>query len=117
MRQATETAVSASISTPVWPVVLTRAVTASPSSPGSTRTSALLIGKGWHMGISSEVFLAAMTPATSATARTSPFLPSPESARRRVSALIRTNPSATASRVVAAFPDTSTIRARPVSSM
>src|SRR6185312_2249813 len=68
------------------------------------------------MGIRSAVFFAAMTPAISATARTSPFRPSPDIARARVAGDMRRNPSATASRAVEALSETSTIRARPASS-
>ena len=117
VRQATETAVSASISTPVWPLVRTRAVTESPPSSSATRTSTLDSISGWQSGISSLVFLAAMMPAISAVARTSPFLASPERARASVSGVMRTKPSATASRVVTALSETSTMWARPVSSI
>ena len=65
VRQATETAVSASISTPVWPVTLTVACTTKPGSAcsGSMSTATLVIGSGWQSGISSCVRLAAMMPA------------------------------------------------------
>ena len=53
VRQATETAVSASISTPVTATVLTSAVTRKPgsASSGSIVTAALVSGKGWQSGI------------------------------------------------------------------
>src|SRR6476659_1944395 len=75
----------------------------------STRESA----SGWHSGISSCVLFAAMMPAMRAAPSTSPFLASPLSTSSSVVALITTRPSATAIRSVAAFSDTSTMRASP----
>src|SRR5262245_49207030 len=54
-----------------------------------------------------------MMPARRAAPRTSPFLAFPASTRSRVFAAITTRPSATATRSVAAFADTSTMRASP----
>src|SRR5262245_31119685 len=75
--------------------------------------STLLTASGWHNGISSWVFLAAMMPAMRATPSTSPFLALPERTRSSVAALMRTKPAATATRSVAGFSDTSTMRAAP----
>ncbi len=70
----------ASISTPVGPVVLAVAVIViaqRPSSLGSAvsvkEISTLVKRMGWHMGIKSGVFFAPITPATWATASTSPL--------------------------------------------
>src|SRR5262245_27366680 len=73
--------------------------------------------RGWHMGISSCVFLAAMMPATCATASTSPFGTPPRWIRRNVSGFITMRPRAFASRMVSSFVETSTIIARPRESM
>src|SRR4051812_5408537 len=54
-----------------------------------------------------------MMPAMRAAPRTSPFLASPLSTRSSVLRVITTRPSATATRSVAAFADTSTMRASP----
>src|SRR5215472_9090124 len=57
VRQATATAVKASISTPVRPVTLTRARTLRPGSSGSGAISTVMFetGRGWHSGINSCV--------------------------------------------------------------
>ena len=80
VRQATETAVSASISTPVRPVVRTSAVTARPGSDssGSTLTATAVSGSGWQSGMRSPVRFAAIVPASSAIRATSPFAAPPE---------------------------------------
>src|SRR6267142_3455634 len=116
VRQATETAVSASISTPVCPVTLAVARTISPgkASSGSMSTAILESASGWQSGMSSLVFLPAMMPAMRAAPSTSPFLASPLSTRSSVARAITTRPSATATRSVAAFADTSTMRASPL---
>ena len=49
VRQATDTAVSASISTPVWPETLTRAVTLMPGSLASGVSVDLDLGNGERM--------------------------------------------------------------------
>src|SRR5262249_7313655 len=115
VRQPTATAVSASISTPVWPVSFTVARTMRPGSlrSGSMSTATCETGRGWHSGISSWVRLAAMMAATRATPSTSPFLASPASTRSSVFAVITTRPAATATRSVGALADTSTMRASP----
>ena len=58
---------------------------------------------GWHIGISSLVFFAAITPATRAHASTSPFAAVPDVISSRVSGFIEIKPSATAMRSVSAF--------------
>src|SRR5262245_39622733 len=55
-----------------------------------------------------------MMPARRAAPRTSPFFALPASTRSSVFAVIVTRPSATATRSVAAFADTSTMRASPL---
>src|SRR5262245_7367692 len=116
VRQATDTAVSASISTPVCPFTLAVARTIRPgkASSGSMSTAILESASGWQSGMSSLVFLPAMMPAMRAAPSTSPFLASPLSTRSRVAGAITTRPSATATRSVAGFADTSTMRASPL---
>src|SRR6266702_40595 len=115
VRQATDTAVSASISTPVGPVTFTLARTRQPGSfaSGSMSTVTFDSASGWQSGISSEVRLAAMMPAMRAVPSTSPFLAFPETIRSSVALVMTTRPSATASRSVAVLSETSTIRASP----
>src|ERR1700722_6171501 len=115
VRQATETAVSASISTPVWPTHRASARTLRPGSAwsGAMSTTTLAKATGWQSGIRSDVFLAAIMPAIRAAPMTSPFLASPARVVARVAAAMRTRPSAIAIRSVAALSDTSTIRASP----
>src|SRR3954454_16996305 len=115
VRQATETAVSASISTPVGPVTLTLARTRHPGrlASGSMSTVTFDSASGWHSGISSEVRLAAMMPAMRAVPSTSPFLALPDMISPSVASLMMTCASATASRSVAGLSDTSTMRASP----
>src|ERR1041385_4823102 len=115
VRHATDTAVSASISTPVWPLSLAVARTVSPGrfASGTMSSSTLVSASGWQSGINSCVFFAAMMPAMRAAPSTSPFLASPLSTRSSVFALITTRPCATATRSLAALADTSTIRASP----
>src|SRR3989475_3222159 len=64
VRPATAAAGRASISTPVWPTTRARASTRTPPAANSKSTSTLASRSGWHSGISSEVRLAAMMPAT-----------------------------------------------------
>src|SRR5215211_1388117 len=115
VRQATETAVKASISTPVLALTVTRARTTRPGRAGSGSMSTVTceIGSGWQSGISSCVRLAAMMPAMRAAPSTSPFLASPLSTMSSVLAVIATRPSATATRSVTALAPTSTMRASP----
>src|SRR3954466_15001207 len=119
VRQATDTAVSASISTPVGPVTLTVARTMQPGSFLSGVMSIVTLGSasGEHRGVSSEVRLAAMMPAMRAAPSTSPFLALPETIRSSVALAMTTRPSATAVRSVAALAETSTIRASPDASI
>src|SRR4029453_13191003 len=119
VRQATDTAVSASISTPVGPVTLTVARTMQPGSflSGVMSSVTLDSASGWHSGISSDVRLAAMMPAIRAAPSTSPFLALPETIRSSVALVMTTRPSATAVRSVAALAETSTIRASPDASI
>ncbi len=118
MSEATDTAVSASISTPVRSVVFTSALTSicGGSSIISTRTSIWVSARGWHSGMSSAVRLAAITPASSAALAKSPFFRFPALARASVSAETCTIPLAMADRSVSGFAVTSTIRALPLSS-
>src|SRR5215510_1213281 len=116
VRQAIDTAVSASISTPVCPVTLAVARTIRPGkvSSGSMSTAILESASGWQSGMSSLVFLPAMMPAMRAAPSTSPFLASPLSTKSSVAGVITTRPSAIAMRSVAGFADTSTMRASPL---
>ena len=112
-------AVSASISTPVLPVLFT-VVVISTVLFFSFRLNSILISPirtGWHRGIKLGVCLAAIMPASWATARTSPFAILPFFNRSRVEACILTVPLATASRLVSGLPVTSTIRGRPEASI
>src|SRR5215831_12672379 len=77
-------------------------------------TAILESASGWQSGMSSLVFLPAMMPAMRAAPRTSPFLASPLSTRSSVADAITTRPSAMATRSVASFADTSTMRACPL---
>src|SRR5205823_4999259 len=113
---ATAAAVSASISTPVWPTTRALVVTRTPPSMNSKSTLTLVSGSGWQRGIRSAVFFAAMIPATRATWSASP-LGVPSWTALTVSGAIRTMHSAVASRTVAILSATSTIRAAPFSSM
>ena len=67
------------------------------------------------MGMISPVRFAAMTPATCATASTSPFGTPPVRIASAVAGLMRTVPAAVAVRSVGVFSLTSTMRARPCS--
>src|SRR3989442_557075 len=113
-----ETAVSASISTPVWPRVLTVTAMATAERAWSTSnsTETPVSRSGWHIGISSQVRLAAITAATWATARTSPFLMPPLWIAARVAGCIRISPAAVATRSVTSLSPTSTMRGRPAAS-
>eukprot|EP00315_Gephyrocapsa_oceanica_P033162 CAMPEP_0185424752 /NCGR_PEP_ID=MMETSP1365-20130426/13453_1 /TAXON_ID=38817 /ORGANISM="Gephyrocapsa oceanica, Strain RCC1303" /LENGTH=250 /DNA_ID=CAMNT_0028028703 /DNA_START=251 /DNA_END=1003 /DNA_ORIENTATION=- len=114
---ATDAAVIASISTPVPAVHEALAVMCSECAAASSSksTDACDIGTGWQSGMRSAVRLAASTPATRATASTSPLALS-DSASNAVGPSCTVAP-ATASRLVVAFPDTSTIEAAPAASM
>src|SRR5262245_1515413 len=77
-------------------------------------TAILDSASGWQSGMSSLVFLPAMMPAMRAAPSTSPFLASPLSTSSSVAGVITTRPSATATRSVTSFDDTSTMRASPL---
>ena len=68
-------AVSASISTPVGPVVFTVEIISIPGILSLRVKSKLILVRliGWHKGISSEVLFAPCIPAIRATFKTSPF--------------------------------------------
>ena len=125
VRHATLAAVSASISMPVLPVTPVVVVTCMPTRPssrspactGSHSTFAFVMLSGWHMGMSVLVCLAAMTPATRAHASTSPFAALPSTISASVSGCMLMKPSATATRLVISFSDTSTMRTSPFSSI
>src|ERR1700678_1323931 len=106
-----EAAVSASISTPVGPVVATVAKICTPLGAISTVTSAKLRGSGWHMGISEEVCLAAWMPAKRAISRGLPLGFRGRAAR--TSGKSSTKAEAVAWRRVEALSLTSTMRALP----
>ena len=109
----------ASISTPVRALVRASAVrvTTPPVASTSAPTSTNVSGSGWQSGISSAVRLAACIPAMRAVPSTSPLGASPRSTVAAVSGDILTTARATARRSVTGLPPTSTIRARPCSSM
>src|SRR3990170_167741 len=110
VNKAMETSVSASISTPVWALVLTVAETSMVDLPRIfASTSTLVSGKGWHRGIKPLVFLAASTPAIFAVYNGSPFAIFRSFIRLTVSGFSFIVPFAVASRKISAFPETSTI--------
>ena len=83
------------------------------SSSSSKLISTLVRCSRWQRGISSEVFLAPMIPATRATPSTSPFPISPSFTFSKHSRLMEIRPSATASLAVSALALTSTMTASP----
>lgn len=93
-------ACSASISTPVLPVVSARTRQCTVCSCAFSSMSICDRAKGWHKGISSAVFFAAMMPAILAIPSTSPFLWVPARICSRVVFCIRMYPSAIAMRWV-----------------
>ena len=113
---ATETLVSASISTPVRSAVRAVATMSTPPSVTVRSTVQPCTPMTWASGSSSGVFFAAWIPATRATARTSPFGTAPSRRRATTSGEQRTVPVAVAARTVGCFSVTSTIRALPASS-
>ncbi len=115
VRAATETAANASISTPVLPDAFAIAVISMQFvfRIGSNKISTESMFKGWHKGIKSPTFFAAMMPAIFAVPRTSPFLISFARTAFSVSFFIKILPFATASRSVISLAVTSTIRALP----
>src|SRR3990172_3195538 len=109
VRQAAQTAESASISTPVRSTVRTVATTSTPPRRVRASTSTPESAIGWQRGTRSGVFLAAMMPARRAAAITSPFSDSPRRTMPTVAGAIATNPRATATRSVFSFAPTSII--------
>lgn len=110
-------AVNASISTPVFPIVFTvvwQRIRLN-SSSGVRSISTWVKAIGWHNGISSDVFLQAMMPATRAMASTSPFLCPISTTCFNVFVCIEIYPSVTAMRWVSALSLISTIWASPAS--
>src|SRR5271169_23199 len=112
-RAATDTEVSASISTPVRSAVRVMAVMSTPSSVTARSTVTPCSPIGWHSGMRSGVRLAPAIPAMRATASASPFGTSPARSAATASADSSTRPDAQADRAVTSLPDTSTIRAWP----
>src|ERR1700756_5058441 len=115
VRAATDAAVRASISTPVLAVVAAEAVMTTPLSVTVVITSMNVSGSGWHIGISSDVFLAAWMPATRATSRGFPLGFCGRAFRTFFDRA--TKAEAVASRRVAGLALTSTMRARPALSL
>src|SRR3954471_11013878 len=113
VRHATDTAISASISTPVRSTVSTDDSTSTYVSSIRKLMRTAPTSSGWHSGIMSEVRFAAWMPATRATDSTSPFLISRLAMAAVVSARMNTLHRATARRWVGSLGVTSTIRARP----
>lgn len=112
----TETAVSASISTPVRSAVPTVASMRTPSSSTSSSMLARCTPITCASGSREGVDLAAWMPAMRATASTSPFGTVPSRRAVITSALQRTKPRAVAVRTVGCFAVTSTMCARPPAS-
>src|SRR5260370_41701947 len=110
-RAETLAATRASISTPVWAVVVTLVVMATPSSHRRISTLTCESGRAWHMGIKSEVRLAAMIPAMRATSSGSPL--GLLGRAFSTAGFMRTKTLASASRLVGALPGTVTIPAPP----
>ena len=113
---ATDTAVSASISTPVRSAVRTVAVMATPSSVISRSTTTPCTPMTCASGSSSGVRLAAAMPAIRATASTSPFGTAPSRSAATTAGPHCTRPLAVAARTVGCLAVTSTIRACPAAS-
>ena len=114
VKAATAAAVSASISTPVCPLVLTVETIRTPFVSTRTSTSAWDSINGWHKGISSEVFFEAITPAIRAISSGFPFGFS--GSFFSTDGRIFTNACARAVRCVVCFAETSTMRASPAES-
>ncbi len=87
---------------------------ATPPSTTLACTSTKLSASGWHIGIRSEVFFAAIIPANRATSNGSPF--GFCGSARSTASFNSTNATATASRRISAFALTSTMCACPASS-
>lgn len=115
-RAATVTAVSASISTPVRSVARTREVISTPPSTTSRSTTTPSTRRGCARGSRSGHFLTALMPAIRATASASPLGTAPSARTRMIFSEHATKLRAVASRRVTALPETSTMRACPLSS-
>jgi hypothetical protein len=113
---ATETAVSASISTPVRSAVRAVAAISTPLSTTVRSTVTPCNPIGWHSGIRSGVRLAPAMPAMRATASASPLGTVPPRSAATASGPSSTRPVAQAALAVTSFPDTSTMRALPAAS-
>src|SRR3954469_128818 len=111
----TAAAVSASISTPVWPwhSTVARISTEAGCLFRAKSTATREIAIGCASGISSGVRFAAWIAAIRATPSTSPFFARPAATRRKVAGFIEMRPEATATRRVTAFSPTSTMCAEP----
>ena len=117
VRAATDTAVRASISTPVLPS-RRHSARISMAQSGSFRvscTSTCERVRGWQSGIRCAVCFAPIIPASWATDSTSPFFSPPDFTVFNVSCDMVTRPPATATRRVSAFSPTFTICGRPSS--
>ncbi len=115
VKHARDTAVKASISTPVFPTVFTSASTSIASANILNLISAPVKNILWHMGIKSLVFLAPIMPPIWATANTSPFSIRPSLILFMVSLFILILPLAVAVLLVSSLWLTSTIWALPSS--
>ena len=113
---ATDTAVSASISTPVLWLTATSARMFRPCAASSYSSSSLQRSSiiGWHSGIRPAVFLAAMMPASRATSVIAPLAVCPLAAWIWAYTFggNTTRPAATATRRVTALSPTSTMLLR-----
>src|SRR6266545_1519791 len=109
VRQPADTAVSASISTPVRSTVRTVATISTPRARGRACTSTAESAMGWQSGTMSGVFFAARMPASRAAASTSPFSLSPRRTMPTVAGAIETKPRAMATRSVFCLSPTSII--------
>src|SRR5512145_2204716 len=107
VRAAIVAATSASISTPVCALVSADASISTASATTVSRTSTWVSERGWQRGMSSDVRLAAMTPAICAVSSASPF--GSVSSVTAVSGAMRTVALATARRRDVGFPPTSTM--------
>src|ERR671914_690989 len=110
---ATQAAVRASISTPVRSLARVVAVIDTRSWPTPNSMSTEVRFNPWHSGMSSGVFLAAITPAILAVFNTSPLGNAALRNSPIVSEDMRTTAPATAMRRTTSFSPTSTILAAP----
>src|SRR3989338_3422248 len=108
---AADAAVNASISTPVLPMQETSLLIVTALLPISKSILTLLISSGWHNGINSGVFFAAIMPAILAQAIGSPLGRVPAFMALIVCGLIKTLAWATAVLLVCGFSPISAILA------